>query len=98
MWEAADYAHPKTFMEFYGSISVGGSGSRELDDMATSDNNVATPVVVTDSVLNLTTTNNYLRTPELSLTEGNRVIVYDRVNSGTSTLNATWLVIKSTLR
>lgn len=98
MWEAADYAHPRTYLETFGNITPGGSSSRELDDHGTSDVSVATPVVVTDSVHSLTTTLGPVRSQELSLTNGNRIGVYDRVNSGTMDARASFLVIKSTLR
>lgn len=98
IWEAADYAHPKIFFETNGNITAGGSASKELDDHGTSDVSIATPVVVTDSVHSLTTTQGPVRTPELFLTDGNRVGVYDRVNSGTMNATSSFLVIQSSLR
>lgn len=98
LWEAADYAHPKVFFETNGSLTAGGSATRELDDHGTSDSSIATPLVVTDSVHTLTTTQGPVRTPELFLIDGNRVGVYDRVNSGTMNATSSFLVIQSTLR
>lgn len=98
IWEASDYAHPKTYVETFGNITAGGSSSREIDDHGTSDSSVATPVVLTDSVHSLTTTLGPVRSSEVTLTDGNRIGLYDRVNSGTMNATSSFLVIKSTLR
>jgi hypothetical protein len=98
LWEADDYFHAKTFLETYGSITVGGSASRELDDHGTSDSSVATPIVVDNSVTNITSTLGPHRSSEIELSDGNRVGVYDRVNSGTFNAIAGFLVIQATLR
>lgn len=98
LWEDSDYSNPKTYFETIGQVSGGGSGSRELDDLSTSDSQIATPVVVDDSLLNFTSTQSTLRSPLVYLTNGNRHVGYDRVNSGTLTTWASFLVIKTTLR
>lgn len=98
LWEAGDYSNPKTYFETIGQVSAGGSGSRELDDMDTSDSQIATPVVVDDSLLTFTSTQSRLRSPEVFLTNGNRHVGYDRVNSGTLTTWGSFLVVKTTLR
>lgn len=97
-WEESDYAHPKTYVDTYGSVTVGGSASRELDDLGTSDSATATPLVVADSVILAEEAISLKRSPELFLTDGNRYLLYDRVNSGTFSSLMSFLTVKSTLR